>query len=199
MELFDEALRCEGVDGLIIGTRPDCMPPDLLHELTLLSAERFVMVEYGAESAHDRTLQAINRCHTWADTVDAVIRTHDARLPVGLHLIMGLPGEARPDMLATVDAVNALPVDIVKIHQLQLIRGTVMALQAERGEAVPTLWSIDEYVDLCREITVRLRRDIAIERFVSQSPDSLLIAPRWGVKNYQFTAMLRKALGETTH
>ena len=130
MALYEEACGVEGVDGVIIGTRPDCMPDRLLARLSRLP---WVMVEYGAESACDETLARVNRCHTWADTADAVRRTHDAGLPVGLHLINGLPGEDEERILATVDEVNRLPVDVVKFHQLQLIRGTRMALDVEQG------------------------------------------------------------------
>lgn len=194
MRIFNEALSVDGVDGLIIGTRPDCMPDDLLKELTDLSANHFIMIEFGAETAHDRTLSTVNRCHTWADTINAVNRVHDAGLPIGLHLIMGLPGETVDDMMATIDAVNLLPVDIIKCHQLQLIRGTRLASQVEKGEVDTIRWSVDEYIDLCCRIIRKLRPDIAIERFVSQSPDSLLIHPRWGLKNYQFTNLLRNRL-----
>lgn len=194
MAMFEEALAVDGVDGLIIGTRPDCMPADLLAELKRLSRERFVMIEYGAESSHDRTLAAVNRCHTWADTVDAVSRTAAAGIPVGLHLIMGLPGDSRDDIMATIDAVNALPVDIVKCHQLQLIKGTRLAAQAAAGEVEVTLWEVEDYISLCVDIINHLRPDIAIERLVSQSPAELLIAPRWGLKNYQFTDLLLSRL-----
>lgn len=194
MEMFREALREEDVVGLIIGTRPDCMPDDLLEELRILSRSAFVMIELGAESAHDRTLENVNRCHTWADTADAVRRVHEAGISVGLHLIMGLPGESEEDMLATIDEVNRLPVDIVKCHQLQLIRGTRLASQVERGEAAVIRWDVEGYIDLCCRIIHRLRADIAIERFVSQSPESLLIYPRWGLKNYQFMNLLRNRL-----
>lgn len=131
MALYREALDVDGVAGLIIGTRPDCMPQDLLDRLAGL--REWVMVEYGAESACDRTLELVNRCHTWADTVDAVNRTHAAGLPCGLHLIMGLPGEDEATMLETVDCINELPVDTVKFHQLQLVRGTRMASDVEAG------------------------------------------------------------------
>lgn len=192
--MYEEALEVDGIDGLIIGTRPDCMPDYLLDYLKVLSEQRFVMIEYGAESAHDPTLEAINRCHTWADTADAVRRTAAAGIPVGLHLIMGLPGESREDMLTTIDAVNALPVDIIKCHQLQVIRGTRLAAETESGRMKPAQWSVDEYIDLCCEIILRLREDIAVERFVSQSPDGMLISPRWGLKNYQFAERLRRRL-----
>lgn len=194
MEMFREALEVPDVVGLAIGTRPDCMPADLLHELQSLSRDKFVMVEYGAETACDDTLTLVNRCHTWADTADAVRRTHEAGIPVGLHLIMGLPGEDTDTMLTTIDEVNRLPVDIVKCHQLQLVRGTRLAAQVADGSVDYTPWELDDYIDLCCKIVDRLRDDIAIERFVSQSPDNLLISPRWGLKNYQFADRLRAQL-----
>lgn len=196
MHLYREALGVDGVRGLIIGTRPDCMPPELLERLAGLCREGyFVMVEYGAESSHDSTLERINRCHTWAETVDAVIRTKNAGIPVGLHFIMGLPGESRGDMLQTVAEINRLPVDTVKFHQLQLIRGTRMARDVEAGLYDITRFTPEEYLDLCVAIVKTLRRDIAVERFVSQSPPELLIYPRWGLKNYQFTNRLHALLG----
>lgn len=195
MSLYREALETEDVVGLIIGTRPDCMPQQLLDHLAGLDA--WVMVEYGAESASDATLKLVNRCHTWADTADAVRRTHAAGLPCGLHLIMGLPGEDESTMLSTIDRVNELPVDTVKIHQLQLIRGTRMARDVEAGLYDIPRFSAEEYADLCVRLLRRLRKDIAVERFVSQSPAELLIYPRWGLKNYQFTNLLNKRLSET--
>lgn len=191
-ELYREALSVEKVRGLIIGTRPDCMPDELLE--TLVGLPGWVMVEYGAETACDETLVRVNRCHTWQDTVDAVRRTHDAGLPCGLHLIMGLPGEDEATMMETIDRVNELPVDTLKIHQLQLVRGTRMAHDVENGLYDIPRFSAEEYVDLCVKILHRLRRDIAVERFVSQSPSELLIYPKWGLKNYQFTNLLLRRL-----
>lgn len=193
--LYREALEVTDVVGLIIGTRPDCMPQPLLDRLTQLPG--WVMVEYGAESASDETLVRVNRCHTWADTADAVRRTHEAGLPCGLHLIMGLPREDEATMLATIDRVNELPVDTVKIHQLQLIRGTRMARDVEVGLYDIPRFTAEEYIELCVKLLRRLRPDIAVERFVSQSPPDLLIYPRWNLKNYQFTNLLHKRLMET--
>lgn len=193
--LYREALEVTDVVGLIIGTRPDCMPQPLLDRLTQLPG--WVMVEYGAESASDETLVRVNRCHTWADTADAVRRTHEVGLPCGLHLIMGLPGENEATMLATIDRVNELPVDTVKIHQLQLIRGTRMARDVESGLYDIPRFTAEEYIELCVKLLRRLRPDIAVERFVSQSPPELLIYPRWKLKNYQFTNLLHKRLRET--
>lgn len=192
MRLYEEALETPDVVGLIIGTRPDCMPQELLDRLAGLG--KWVMVEYGAESACDRTLELVNRCHTWADTADSVRRTHEAGIPCGLHLIMGLPGEDEDVMLSTIDRVNELPVDTVKIHQLQLVRGTRMARDVESGLYDIPRFTAEEYVGLCVRILQRLRKDIAVERFVSQSPSELLIYPRWGLKNYQFTNLLNNRL-----
>ncbi len=191
MSLYEEALAADGVDGVIIGTRPDCMPDALLARLRKLP---WVMVEYGAESSHNATLERINRCHTWEDTVDAVERTHAAGIPVGLHLIMGLPGETEDMMLRTVDAVGSLPVSTVKFHQLQLVRGTRMASDIEKGLYDIRRFTADEYAGLCVKIVRRLRPGIAIERFVSQTPADMLLYPRWGLKNYQFTNLLMRRL-----
>ena len=188
LERCREAMGVDGVEGIIIGTRPDCMPQPLLE---LLARELpWVMIEYGAESSHDTTLAAINRGHTWAQTVDAVNRTAAAGIPVGLHFINGLPGETEEMMLATVDRVNSLPVSVVKFHQLQLLRGTRMALDVERGLYDVPRYTPESYARLCARIARRLRPDIVIERFVSQSPPELLIYPRWGLKNYQFTRLV---------
>lgn len=194
LDMYQQAVSTEGVDGIIIGTRPDCMPQNLLDRLAEMRKNTFVMVEYGAESSWDDTLAAVNRCHTWADTVNAVKRTAEAGIPVGLHLIMGLPGESRQQMLTTIDRVNELPVEIIKCHQMQLIRGTRLADEVARGIRTIPQWSAEEYIDLCCDIIRRLRPGIAVERFVSQSPDALLITPRWGLKNYQFMNLLANRL-----
>lgn len=193
MEMFRTAVADEEVVGLIVGTRPDCMPGRLLRELADMNRTLPVIVEYGAESSHDATLGNVNRCHTWAQTVDAVNRTHEAGIPVGLHFILGLPGETRSMMLDTVRCVNDLPVSTVKFHQLQILRSTPLAA---RYEASPfPVFTLDEYIGLCAEIVGLLRPDIAIDRFVSQAPEGMLIAPRWGLKNYQFTNLLNAELG----
>lgn len=197
MAMYREALEVEKVDGLIIGTRPDCMPDELLERLSELNREKSVIVEYGAETSHDVTLEAVNRCHTWQDTVDAVRRTAAAGIPVGLHLIVGLPGEDDEMILATVDRVSSLPVDTVKLHQLQLVRGTRMARDVERGLYTVPQFTVDEYISLCCRIIGRLNPAIAIERFVSQSPDELLVSPRWGLKNYEFTHRLNARIRQS--
>ncbi|MDD5869870.1 MAG: TIGR01212 family radical SAM protein [Bacteroidales bacterium] len=192
--LYAEALAVDGVVGLIIGTRPDCVDDELLDYLKNLAEQRFVMVEYGAETSHNRTLAAVNRGHTWEQTVDAVCRTAERGIPCGLHLILGLPGESRRDILTTVERASALPVDTLKMHQLQIVRGTKMARQVETGEIDYHEMSVDEYIDLCCEVVEHCREGVCIERFVSQSPAELLLSPRWGLKNYEFTNLLNREL-----
>lgn len=192
--MYEEALSVPDVVGLIIGTRPDCVPNALLDYLAELSRRTFVMVEYGAETANDRTLQLINRGHSWTDTVDAVTRTHARGILCGLHLILGLPNETIHDFRATIECVAALPIDTLKLHQLQLIRGTRLTRQVADGEVSVAQWSAEEYADVCIDLLHRLPPHIAVERFVSQSPASLLISPRWGLKNHEFTHLLHRRL-----
>lgn len=192
--LYEEALAVDGVVGLIIGTRPDCMPDVLLDYLESLSRRCFVLVEYGAETSHNSTLALINRCHTWEQTVDAVTRTVARGIHVGLHFIMGLPGETVDMVLQSVDALSRLPVDTVKFHQLQIIRGTRLARDIEKGLYDVPRMTVEEYIDLCAKIVRRINPAIAIERFTSQSPEELLIYPKWGLKNYQFVNLLNGRL-----
>ena len=197
LSLYDEALGCEGVDGLVIGTRPDCLPAPLLEALAKRHANgKWIMVELGAESSHDETLSRVNRCHTWHDTVTAVNRLRQARIPVGLHLIMGLPGESRQMMMETVTQAARLHPDTIKFHQLQIIEGSTMARQWKSGDRFE-LFTPETYLPLCRDIihTINhLSPATAIERFTSQAPADLLIAPRWGLKNYQFVNLLHNLL-----
>lgn len=194
LDLYGQALEQDGVVGLVIGTRPDCVNTQLLRGLRSLGG--WVMVEYGAESAHDSTLRAVNRGHTWAQTVEAVMRTRSQGIHTGLHLINGLPGESIAMMMQTVDAVGLLAPDVVKFHQLQLLRGARLSQQVARGESDIHRFTLEEYVALCADIVRRLPRGVAIDRFVSQAPDDMLIYPRWGVKNHEFTALLHRRLDD---
>ena len=193
---YEEALAHPGVVGIIIGTRPDCMPDVLLSYLSDLSRRTFVLVEYGVESACDETLRRINRGHDFATSVDAIRRTAAAGVAVGAHMILGLPGESREMILTHADRLSQLPLDTIKLHQLQLIRGTRMAREYELAPGDFHLYDVDEYIDLAIDFAERLSPSIAIERFVSQSPAELLIAPNWGLKNHEFTARLLRRMRE---
>ena len=195
MAIYNEALDQHDIVGLIIGTRPDCMPNSLLDRIASLDTK--VFIEYGAESSHNSTLSLINRCHTWEATVDAVHRTAARGIPVGLHLILGLPGEDEEMMTTTVERVNSLPVSTVKFHQLQILRGTTLEKMALMLD-IPA-FTAEEYAALCARLLGHLRSDIAVERFVAQAPDDMLLSPRWGLKNYQFTSLLQKHLAAMAH
>ncbi len=199
LDIFNRALDIDNIVGLVIGTRPDCMPQSLLEALADISRTRArVIIEYGAETSHNSTLETINRCHTWEQTVDAVNRTHNAGIDTGLHFILGLPGETPQMMMQTIERINTLPVDTVKFHQLQVISNTPLARMFENGGTKACgmhEFSLESYVEFCAGIVRTLRPDIAIERFISQSPPGMLIYPRWNIKNYQFTHLLLKCLG----
>jgi uncharacterized protein len=192
--LYQEALSVPGMRGLVIGTRPDCMSEELLDYLFELSKTCFILVEYGVESTLDSTLKFINRGHDHACSEDAIRRTAKRGLSVGVHLMLGLPGENREAMLHHADVLNTLPISTIKLHQLQLIKGTHLAAQAEADPALIHIPEPMEYVELVSEFLEYLRPDIAIERFVSQSPPELLLAPNWGLKNYEFTHLVEKCL-----
>ena len=194
--MYEEALSVEGVVGLVIGTRPDCMPDTLLDYIEELSHRTFVMVEYGIESANDTTLMRINRGHDFATAIDAIRRTHERGILVGGHLILGLPGEDHAELMRQAKTIATLPLDMVKLHQLQLIRGTRMAREYDEHPGDFHLYTVDEYIGLAIDYIERLPETMVVERFISHSPRSLLIAPDWGMKNYQFVDRLRRCMQE---
>jgi hypothetical protein len=193
---YEEALAVPDVVGLVIGTRPDCMPDSLLHYLQALNKQHTIMVEYGVESVYDTTLLRINRGHTHAQTADAICRTAACRLTVGAHIILGLPGETHDMLMHEAETLSALPITTLKIHQLQLIKGTRMAEEYWQKPEDFHLYTPDEYIDLVIDFLARLRPDIVLERFTSQSPQSLLAVPGWGLKNHEFTDRLRRRMKE---
>lgn len=193
---YEEALSVDGIVGLVIGTRPDCMPNPLLYYLEELNKRSFLLVEYGIETTRDATLKRINRGHTYADTVEAVQRTAACGILTGGHVILGLPGESREEIIAQAAELSRLPLTTLKMHQLQLIRGTKMAREFELHPEDFHLFSVDEYIDLVIDYVEHLRPDLILERFVSQSPKELLIAPDWGLKNYEFTVRVQKRMKE---
>lgn len=188
--LYEEALQVKDVVGLVIGTRPDCMPEALLDYLERLNSRTFLIVEYGVESANDETLRRVNRGHTWAQSVETICETARRGIRVGAHVILGLPGEGHDELMRQADEIAKLPLTTLKLHQLQIIKGTRMAEEyASSPWSMPT---VEEYIDLVLEYVSHLPDTLILERFVSSSPASLLVAPRWGLKNYEFAALVRK-------
>lgn len=192
--LYEEVLRCDDVVGIVIGTRPDCMPNELLDYLADLSKRTFLTVEYGIESANDDTLRRINRGHTYAQSVEAIERTAKRGIYVGAHVILGLPGEDEEELVRQARMINKLPLTTLKLHQLQLIKGTVMAREYEQSPF--HLYTADEYIDMVIKYISYIRREVVLERFVSSSPKDLLLAPNWNIKNYEFVEKLKKKMRE---
>ncbi len=195
-QMYEEALSVPDVVGLVIGTRPDCMPDTLLDYLEELNKRTFLLVEYGIESVENHTLERINRGHTFECTQDAVWRTAHKGIKVGGHVILGLPGEEHDMLIRQAEILSELPLTTLKLHQLQLIKGTRMAYEYAQCPSDFHLYSADEYIELIIDYIEHLRPDLILERFISQSPKELLIAPDWGLKNHEFTEKVRKRLRE---
>lgn len=191
-QLYEEALSVKDIVGIVIGTRPDCVSDELLDYLEELNQRSFLIVEYGVESANDETLRRINRGHTFEQSRLAIEKTHQRGILTGAHIILGLPGEDAQENLRQAPIISSLPIDILKIHQMQIIRGTRLAEEFERSPF--HIYSVEEYIELISCYIQRLRKDLVLERFVSQSPKELLIAPQWGLKNHEFTDLLNNYL-----
>lgn len=198
--MLRRAATVPDVVGIVVGTRPDCLPDEVLDAIATFNRPDFpVMLELGVESMHDATLSRINRGHTAADVESAIVRADVRGVRCGIHLIAGLPGETPDDALDTLRRVCNLSVDCVKLHQLQVIKGTPLYRGWSAGEIDLQLFTLDDYLDFCVQAVSVVRaapRDIAIERFVAQAPGEMVVAPRWGLKNYQFNQLLLRRLRE---
>lgn len=193
-DMYRRASGSNDVVGIIIGTRPDCLPDELLEVLSELNKEKPVVVEIGAETSSDYTLQLINRNHTWKQVVEAVKRLNSKGIRTGLHLIAGLPGEDAKDVLETIRKACSLPIDSIKMHQLQIVKGTSLLEKWDSGEINVDPLSLEDYLDLCVNIVKTVPRNICIERFLASSPPEMVIVPKWDLKNYQFTNLLMNRL-----
>ena len=190
--MYEEALKVEDVVGIVVGTRPDCMSDELLDYFDELNKRTFLIIEYGIESANDKTLSHINRGHDFKCSRSAIERTSERGILTGGHIILGLPGEDAEESIRQAPLISELKLNILKIHQLQIIRGTKMAEEFTQNPF--HLYTADEYISLISRYIQYLRKDLILERFVSQSPKNLLIAPDWGLKNYGFTDKLKSYL-----
>jgi uncharacterized protein len=194
---YTEAVSHPDVVGLVIGTRPDCISEKIIEFLSDLAKRYFVALEFGVESTIDSTLQRVNRCHTFSETVDAYQMASNKGLHLGAHLIIGLPGESREDILSHANRLSGLPIHSLKLHHLQIIKHTVMAALYKKDPTMFRFYNVDEYVELMVDFLELLRPGIIVERFTSQSPPELLIAPQWnGIRNYAITEKIRKRLME---
>lgn len=189
---YDEIREFPSIVGLSIGTRPDCLSEATLDLLSEYARDRAVWVEIGLESSHNRTLQQINRWHSYEDFVDAVERTHAKGLEIVAHTIFGLPGETYEDMMLTVDRVAALPVAHVKLHHLYIAPGTVMAEQYRRGEI--RVMSLEEWIRLACDIIERLPAAMSLQRLVGELAGPYVLAPRWGASKSEIHSRIEAEL-----
>lgn len=189
-----DAVSVDGICGIVVGARPDCLGPEVIEILKEYGRSLPVFVEIGVESLHDNTLRLINRGHDAATAIRAIRNCADAGLHVGVHLIAGLPGETDEMILDTVRRTCDLPIGSLKMHQLQVLKDTPLAAMTESGEVAVTGYSLEDYLDLCVRIVEAVPRHICIERFLAQAPPAMVISPKWGIKNYEFTNLLLNRL-----
>lgn len=196
-KMYFEAVSYPGVIGLVIGTRPDCINEEIVSILEDIAKTHYVSLEFGVESTINRTLEIVNRCHTFEETKAAYELAQNRGIHLGAHMILGLPGESKEEMLNHAVELNKLPINSLKLHQLQIIKNTLMAFQYKNKPEMFNLFGLEEYLDFISDFVGLLRPDIVIERFSSQSPVDLLIAPYWGgLKNFELVSKVEKRLVE---
>ncbi len=177
--LYREALQDPEIVGISVSTRPDCISEGILALLENLAARHHIWLELGLQSAHNSTLERINRGHTVEQFQEAVLAVNNRGIFICAHVILGLPGENREMMLQTIAFLNRLPLHGVKFHHLQVFKNTVLAKQYLSGE-VPVFKTPEEYIPLLCDCLEQLRSDITVHRLAARaSGPALLIAPRW--------------------
>ena len=174
---YDEAMAFEEVVGLAVGTRPDCISVPVLDLLESYAERAEIWVEYGLQSMHDTTLASINRGHTFADFEKAIELTRGRQIKICVHVIIGLPGESRTDILATARKLAEMPIHAVKIHPMQVHPRTKLAEMYAAGEL--SLMNLTEYVSICCDFLELLPEDMIIQRLTADTPSDFLIAPDW--------------------
>ncbi|NNK83400.1 MAG: TIGR01212 family radical SAM protein [Flavobacteriaceae bacterium] len=193
-KLYSEALSVDKVVGLVIGTRPDCISDEIINYLDKLSNERYIALEFGVESTNEDTLNHVNRCHTFKETKSTIKRCSTKAFHLGAHIILGLPNETHEDFINHAKELSKLPIDTLKIHHLQIVKGSVMSHQFKTTPNQFSLFKYQDYIALVSEFITYLRPDIVIERFISEAPKDLLIAPKWGLKNFELVDKIDKYL-----
>lgn len=181
--LYEEALSVEDMVGLIVATRPDCLHPEILELIAEYSRKTYFWLELGLQSVSDKTLRFINRGHDFAAFVDAVKRCKERGIRVSAHVILGLPGESREEMLASAPIINELGIDGIKLHLLHVMKGTRLAELYGRGEV--RMMEMNEYVDLVCDYLERLRPEVLVQRMTGDGGQDYLIAPLWSLKKWE--------------
>ncbi len=176
-ELYAEALAHPEVVGLVIGTRPDCVPDDVLDLLERLASQHLVAVEYGVQTIHNASLDWMNRGHHYEVFPDCMRRSEGRGFEIGVHLILGLPGESWADMMASVEEMSRYPIDSIKIHNLYAVKNTPLARWVEQGEVA--MLDRATYVSTLVDALERLPPTVVVERISGEAPPEFLVAPQW--------------------
>lgn len=196
-ERYEEALQQDEVIGLVIGTRPDTVDPEILDYIKTLADDYYVVIEYGIESCYNNTLKRVNRGHTFEDSLRAIDMTASREIRQGAHFILGLPGESTADILAEMKIISGLPINNIKFHQLQIVRNTIMAKQYLSDPEDFKIFDLDEYLELMLQIMEQLNPDFVVERIAGESNPKYLLSKSWGLRYDQvlekFENMLEKA------
>lgn len=196
-KIYYEALSHPEVRGIVLGTRPDCIDQEKLDWLAGLSKETIVIIEYGIESVYNKTLKRINRGHDFSTAEKAIRETAERGIDQGAHFIFGLPGESKEEMMAMADRINRLPVNSVKFHQLQIVKGTYMEIDFRDNPADFVQFTMEEYIDFFIDFLELLRPDIHIERFAGEVPPKFLNHMPWGTIRYtELHRLMEKRLEE---
>jgi len=190
--LYEEALSDEDVVGLAVGTRPDCVSEDVLDFLAELNKRTYISLEYGLQSIHDRTLERINRGHDSQTFRNAVVRTRKRGIDITVHVILGLSGENRHDMLETAQALGGMDIQAVKIHLLYVLRNTPLHSMFESGEY--QCLTRESYVDIIGDFLALLPPHIIIQRLTSDPHSDELVAPAWSLEKNTNLKAIRDAL-----
>ncbi len=196
-KIYGQALEIENIAGLVIGTRPDCIDDEKLEYFSELSKKVYLIIEYGIESCYDDTLMLINRGHTFQDAAETIEKTAAYGLKTGAHIIFGLPGESREQMIAEAEILSHLPLNNLKIHQLQIVHGTQMALDFQLNPDSYRFFELKEYIDIVIDFLQKVNPSIVIERFAGEVPPWFIAGPYWGPLRYdQILQKIEKRLDD---
>jgi len=196
-KLYSEALSYPGIIGLVIGSRPDCIDDEKLNYFRELSERYYIIIEYGIESCYNKTLETINRQHTFEQSVDAIQRTAAAGIKTGAHIIFGLPDETREQMLNEAEILSSLPINNIKFHQLQIVKNTPIEKAFKKNPERFKLFGLDEYIEFIIKFIERMNPEFIIERFTGEMPPRFISVPNWGlIRNDQVNRLIEKELEE---
>lgn len=196
-EIYTQALAFPDILGLVIGTRPDCVDEQKMEYFRQLSGSHYIMLEFGIESCYNKTLERINRGHNFEDAVRSLELAAKYGVKTGAHMIFGLPGESQEEMMAEAKIISGLPLQNIKFHQLQIVRGTRMAEEYRNFPEDFIRFTLDDYIEFIIDFTERLNPDIVIERFAGEVPPRFIDSGGWDlIRNDQVLARIEKRMEE---